>query len=248
MSSLRVRRLPTPWSQLGDKQVAHDFRVLREAARVDPEWAVIDQIWTALATPYAPDARLMDLTPGQRAIYALTWIRSEVRNGGFDQCFSNSTGFLLPEAVEGARLLDTPAWVDLLGRAMSLFPSPYPRDRLRRQELLDELAEEQSSTMNGLDDELYDLDAAPATSLDALFRRYIEQHDDEFFRPNGDEEAASAALLGCARGLVNTAPPRRLDLAEELLSEAIARSRSGGTGKTAAVAESLLRQLPDMAG
>jgi hypothetical protein len=55
-------------------QVARDCRILREAARVDPEWAVIDQIWTALATPYSPDARLMDLTSGQRAIYALTWI------------------------------------------------------------------------------------------------------------------------------------------------------------------------------
>ncbi len=38
--------------------MAVDFRILPEAARLDPEWAVIDRIWNELRTPYEPDERL----------------------------------------------------------------------------------------------------------------------------------------------------------------------------------------------
>jgi hypothetical protein len=161
------------------QQVAHDYRILREATRVDPEWAVIDQIWTALTTPYSPDARLMDLTSGQRAIYALTWIRSEV---AMADSTSDSGSHGLPPAG-GGRRCSAPGNASLgrrAQRALSRFPSPYPRDRQRRQELLGQLPEDQSSILNSLDDEFYDLAAAPSTSLDVLFRRYIEEHDDEF--------------------------------------------------------------------
>lgn len=45
--------------------MAVDFRILPEAARLDPEWAVIDRIWNELRTPYEPNERLDELTPGQ---------------------------------------------------------------------------------------------------------------------------------------------------------------------------------------
>ena len=223
-----------------------DFRILREAARVDPEWAVIDRIWTELDTPYRPDRRLDDLTPGQRAIYALTWIRSEVQNGGFDQCFYNPTGFLLPEAVEGADLLGLPEWSQLLREAAAALETPFPRSRDRRQERLSEMPTSERDALAAFDDRLFELDDDPATSLDLASRRYIDAHPEEFFAENEDEELAAATLLDVARGLVNDPPPRRLDVAQELLTEAISRSKAGGTGRAAALAESLLAQLPDM--
>lgn len=38
-------------------------------------WLAIERIFTELATPYEPDARLYELTPGQRAVYSLDWVR-----------------------------------------------------------------------------------------------------------------------------------------------------------------------------
>jgi hypothetical protein len=223
-----------------------EFRVVREAARVDPEWAVIEVIWNELSTPYSPDQRLYELSSGQRALYSLHWIRSEVANGGFHQCFWNPTGYLLPEAVAGAELLEAPEWSLLLGEAERLFPPPYPRAREDRQELLGRLAEDDLRRMDLLDERLFDLEDSDATSLDVLFRRYIERHPDEFFVPAPSEEDACKALLDGARRLVNEPPPRRLDLADELLREAAERSRRSGTGRVAVLAESLLSQLPDL--
>ena len=151
-----------------------EFRVLREAARVDPEWSVIEVIWNELDSPYSADPRLYELSPGQRAIYSLHWIRSEVSNGGFHQCLWNPTGYLLPEAVAGADLLGSAEWSELLRDAERVFPSPYPRGWRERQEFLGQLPKGDLRRMDLLDRRLYDLDDDAETSLDVLFRRYIE--------------------------------------------------------------------------
>jgi hypothetical protein len=74
-----------------------DFRI-RHDALTDPQdaekvwWDVIARAFDELRTPYEPDQRFRLLTPGQRALYALLWARSEVDNGGFEQYLHNSTG------------------------------------------------------------------------------------------------------------------------------------------------------------
>jgi hypothetical protein len=101
--------------------------------------------------------------------------------------------------------------------------------------------------MDRLDDRFYELDDDDATtSLDLLFTTYINTHPDEFFVPAASEEDACEALLHGARQLVNEPPPRRLDLAEDLLLEAVNRSRSADSSRIASLAESLLAQLPDL--
>lgn len=224
-----------------------EFRILREEARIDPQWAVIEKIWNELDTPYSPDARLSDLSPGQRAIYSLQWIRSEVVNGGFVQCFSNPAGCLLPDARAGATLFESREWSELLSEAESVFSDPYPKDTQRRQELLEDLSPDALALLDRLDDRFYELDDDVATTaLDLLFTTYINTHPDEFFVPAASEEDACEALLHGARQLVNEPPPRRLDLAEDLLLEAVNRSRSADSSRIASLAESLLAQLPDL--
>ena len=63
--------------------------------------------------------------------------QSEVCNGGFDQFFSNSTGVLAPEALEGFTVIGQAQIVSLLAQAMSLLGSPYIRERGARQAALD---------------------------------------------------------------------------------------------------------------
>src|SRR6266536_2839023 len=64
------------------------FRIPRWAVagldgdREDLHWAVLQPMWHELQTPYEPDPRLHQATPGQRALYALYWLESETSNGG----------------------------------------------------------------------------------------------------------------------------------------------------------------------
>ncbi len=101
----------------------------------------------------------------------------------------------------------------------------------RHDRLSDPSPTSERDALAAFDDRLFELDDDPATSLDRASRRYIDAHPEEFFAENEDEELAAATLLDVARGLVNDPPPRRLDVAQELLTEAISRSKAGGSGR-----------------
>lgn len=228
--------------------VAVDFRIWPESAGFDYPFCLIERIWNELATPYAPDDRLGQLTPGQRAAYALQWIEAEVCNGGFDQCFSNSTGFLMPEAIDGARLLGSEEWIELLTDAAAVLGEPFPRDRDERYQRLDALSDAQALVLEECDSRLYSLDAEPATSLTALVTRYVDEHPDEFYVNAPDESTAARALLDTARKAINAQFRPDLNLAERLLTESHTRALGAGDASTAALAQSLLDQIPSLRG
>jgi hypothetical protein len=69
-------------------------------------------------------------------LYAAHWCQSEVRNGGFHQFFSDTTGLLAPEALEGFRAIGVAEWAEILREAMKHFGTPYPGDRDDREEFL----------------------------------------------------------------------------------------------------------------
>jgi hypothetical protein len=170
-------------------EVGVDFRVSRSAitSGMEPSevaWVVIKPMWNGLKTPYEPDPRLGEATPGQRAVYALTWLESEVSNGGFEQYFWNSTGFLWPEAIEGARLLGASEYEAILRAAGSVFPGGRPsRNRAERQEVVDHLSAADSDRLSDLDNRFFALLDDRERTLSLYFKRYIDRHPDEFFRP-----------------------------------------------------------------
>ena len=69
-------------------------------------------------------------------LYAANWCQYEICNGGFDQFFSNSTGILAPEAIQGLNLLGMHQTAALVQLACSRLPEPYPRERQKRQACL----------------------------------------------------------------------------------------------------------------
>ncbi len=143
-------------------------------------WRAIERIFTEFRTPYDPDERLAELTPGQRAVYALDWVRKEVGNGGFDQLFGNSTGYLTPEAIEGAAYIGALDYVDVLRRAAAIFPNGVvPRDRDERTDLID--PEEHGPLLDRLDDEFFALLENPERNLTRLMAIYMARHPTEFF-------------------------------------------------------------------
>ena len=170
---LRRRREPKPT----------DFRVPlppRETDDADVVWLAIERIFTELRTPYEPDPRLHNLTPGQRAVYALDWVRKEVSNGGFDQLFGNSTGYLTPEAVEGAEYIGATDYAAVIRRAAAIFPGGVvPRDRDERTDLID--PDRDGPILEAADEEFDALLDDPERNLTRLMAIFIATHKKEFF-------------------------------------------------------------------
>jgi hypothetical protein len=170
-----------------------DFRIRRDAL-TKPEdaeqtwWDVIARVYDELETPYAPDPRLERLTPGQRALYALHWTRSEVDNGGFHQYLHNPTGMLANVALRGAELIGAHEFSALLRELLELFPKGrLLEDQGARISFLERVSEGGRAKLNELDDRFYELMGykrkCDQSRLAVHCAAYVQEHPEEFFLP-----------------------------------------------------------------
>ena len=136
----------------------------------DLYWTVISSAFDAVSIYDGPSVfaqQYGQLKPEVGHLLAAHWCQSEVRNGGFHQFFSNSTGVLAPEALAGLQAIGIPEWVSLLREAMSFFGPTYPCDQDQRQNLL-------PRRVKGQKREEWD----PFCRLDERFYEHLKQ--DEF--------------------------------------------------------------------
>lgn len=179
-----------------------DFRIRRDAL-TDPRdaeqvwWDVIEPAFDELRTPYETDPRLAALTPGQRALYALHWTRSEIDNGGFHQYLHNSTGMLANEALRGVELIDATEFADLFRDVRSLLSGDgFVEDRDRRVALLEGLSDEALVELDRLTERFYSLMGCEGgrmeqSRLAGHCAAYVEAHPEEFFVPQAPQPADS---------------------------------------------------------
>jgi hypothetical protein len=136
-------------------------------------WEVIEPIWDQINIYDGADVFLNSYStvkPPAGQLYAAHFAQSEICNGGFHQLFSNSTGVLSPEAVQGFRLIGMNKTASLLVAAMEALCSPFPRDRAKRQKTLKEV---------------------PKEKLGQLDRAFFK----EIYQENGGFEAAANAFV-----------------------------------------------------
>jgi hypothetical protein len=101
---------------------------------VEPVWLSLNRTWDRGPAEFV--RRFRRIRPEIGHLYAAHWCQSEVCNGGFHQFFSNTTGLLAPEALEGFRAIGMTDWAGILAEAMKHFDTPYPRDRDNRKQSL----------------------------------------------------------------------------------------------------------------
>jgi hypothetical protein len=136
-------------------------------------WKLIEPIWDQINIYDGSDIFLNTYAAANQpagSIYAAHFAQSEICNGGFHQLFSNSTGVLSPEAVQGFRLIGMNKTADLLATAMDTLGTPFPRDRAARQKNLKDVPKEKLK------------------QLDRVFFKEIDQE-------NGGFEAAANAFV-----------------------------------------------------
>jgi len=140
-------------------------------------WQLIEPHWKAVDLHNGPIVFLdgfENLPVAARHVFAIWWCDSEICNGGFHQFFSNSTGVLAPEALEGFQAIGLHECAELAETAIEKFGDPFPRDREARYSVLKsiELPGEKRKEW----DPFYDLDD----------RYYVAKKREDFYKKLDD--------------------------------------------------------------
>lgn len=126
-------------------------------------WRILEPIWNdAVLFDPCPDVylrRFDQLTEPQKVLFPTVLLVGDIKNGGFHQCFWNTTGLYAPEAVIGFRVLDLGTTASVVQAAIDIFGTPFPRERERRIEFLDSFTGDEPEDWNPffvLDDQFFD--------------------------------------------------------------------------------------------
>ena len=140
--------------------------------------AVIHPVWwtaTIYDGPIAYEKSLQPFTRPQRHVFAMLWYKEEVDNGGHDQFYSNSTGIVWRDALEGFEAAEMPEVAANLRESANRLGGSPPLDRRERQALLDS----KSADFADLDDKFYELDKA--VNIEDKMMAYIRSRPKDFY-------------------------------------------------------------------
>lgn len=149
------------WSRDPRTQWARMY--LRNSIPVNHYWDLVEYVWGRIKTYEGEETFLEAFTKYPREVghlFAAHLTHAEICNGGFTQFFDNTTGVLAPEAIEAFEAIGLPEVSSIIKEAVSLFSTPYLRDRDKRMEWLwnepDEEAARIEKRLRDLDDRFYD--------------------------------------------------------------------------------------------
>lgn len=122
---------------------------------------LLDQLdaYTHLDEAYAA---ILAKHPRLGLLFAAHCCMAEICNGGFFQLYTNSTGYMAPEAVEGFIALGKPKTADCIARSLKLLPEPFIRDWQLRVRAIEALCSSKPpklkpNTFTALEDEFIEL-------------------------------------------------------------------------------------------
>lgn len=119
---------------------------------------VIDPLWWTVSIYDSKEQYEKDLQPfsfHQRAVFALMWYMAEVNNGGHSQFYSNSTGIVWEDAMDGFELIGLKEGKEIIEESAKRFETRPSFDREELENALDKLDED----FDDLDTRFYKLDS-----------------------------------------------------------------------------------------
>lgn len=153
---------------------------------LDPYWALVKPYWNVVSIHDGPQVFLREFSrvpEPSKHLFAAHWLVSEVANGGFFQLFSNSTGVLAPEAIEGLKAIGMPKAAAIAKEATAWFGDEYPRDRDIRNDALEALeaahAEEHDTDCSicSIDDRFYAFMSDESGGFEEAANQFAKRHD-----------------------------------------------------------------------
>ncbi len=111
------------------------------------------------------------LTERQKNFYFNQNLEREINNGGFHQYFFNSSGDFAHETILSLKNITADKTADLLQKAINEFPNKtVPKDRDKRQEIMEKIEEKVTSVWEDLDQKFFNYE----DDLNALNMEYVE--------------------------------------------------------------------------
>lgn len=143
-----------PSNKMEKKYVKIDDRTV---ATKDP-MKVIDPLWWTVDIYNSKEQYEKDLEPysfHQRSVFAIMWYMGEVNNGGHYQFYTNSTGIVWEDAMDGFELIGLDEGKKIIEESAKRFGGKPSFDRTERENLLDSIDED----FDDLDTRFYKLDS-----------------------------------------------------------------------------------------
>lgn len=139
---------------------------------------VIDPVWWSVSIYDSKEKYEKDLEPfsfHQRAVFALMWYIAEVNNGGHSQFYSNSTGIVWEDAMDGFELIGLTEGMKIIEESAKRFGTKPSFDREERENALDLLDED----FDDLDSRFYKLDSA--VNITDRIADHIQKYKEAFY-------------------------------------------------------------------
>lgn len=140
--------------------------------------AVIDPVWWSVSIYDSKEEYEQDLvpfSPQQRVVFAILWYLSEVYNGGHVQFYSNSTGIVWEDAMNGFETIGLHEGKEIIAESARRFGANPSFIREERERVLD-----------SLDDDFMDLDRKlgsldDSKNINEYLMRYIMDNRQSFY-------------------------------------------------------------------
>ena len=120
---------------------------------------------------------LDQLTESQKNFYFNQNLEREINNGGFNQYFYNSSGDFAHDTIISLQTIGANKTAYILQQAINQFPnSSVPKDRIQRQDVLEEIESIANEVWNQLEQTFYKYE----DNLNELHIEYIKQNRSSF--------------------------------------------------------------------
>jgi len=145
------------------------------------EQTVIDYVGTKIIGYRDELAIVSNMSPGLQMVYSTRRLENEVRNGGFNQFFFNSSGQFTEMALKSFRLLGASEYVIILEKAIAIHfqetdDNPLLKELYARGTIESFFATYELSSLDKCDDEFFAL----GNQLREMRIKYIRSHAQEF--------------------------------------------------------------------
>jgi hypothetical protein len=181
---MHVRKADKNWPTM---KYSADASILLTDDLAELAWRAIEPVWDGLPlhAPARLSAFMADLTAGQRGLVALDWCQKEIRNGGIKQLLVNTTGGLIPFAIDGFRLIGAHPYAAILEEVAQQLGPKYPVDSATRKRALKDLSSKQRLRIDELEADFLNLLAMPDHDLEQYRGRFVRTHPEDFVRSEG---------------------------------------------------------------
>lgn len=146
-------------------------------------WNAIEPMWDdfPIGGRFKAMSQFMDeLTEGQAGLFSLDWCQKEIRNGGIPQLIYNSTGNLVPWAIEGFKMIGANKYANILSSAASKLGSEYPKSGSGRRKAYKVLSQEDKDEIERLEDLFFQLISSKEDDLEVYRGNYVKKNPEHF--------------------------------------------------------------------